>query len=203
MPAPAQLPLPFIHRPAFATDFLEAPSNSAALAWLARTEDWPDGRLAVWGEAGCGKSHLLHLWASRSGARYFSGPSLPAEAPVTGLAIDDSDLLADETVLLHTLNAALEARVPVLLAARLPPARWQTRLADLASRLRAVTAVEIAQAEDSLLRALFARLLRGTSAHGPAGDTGLAVAAPAAHPLRYAGSRGAARSRGHGDRGGS
>ena len=47
----------------------------------------------------------------------------------------------------------------MLLAARTPPARWPVRLPDLASRLRAVTAVEIRPAEEELLRALLARLL--------------------------------------------
>ncbi len=49
--------------------------------------------------------------------------------------------------------------MPVLLAARAPPARWQFGLADLASRLRAITAVEIGPPEDTLLRILLARLL--------------------------------------------
>jgi chromosomal replication initiation ATPase DnaA len=47
----------------------------------------------------------------------------------------------------------------VLLAARTPPARWDAALPDLASRLRAVTAAEIRPPEESLLRALLARLL--------------------------------------------
>ncbi|HET8996852.1 MAG TPA: chromosomal replication initiator DnaA, partial [Acetobacteraceae bacterium] len=46
----------------------------------------------------------------------------------------------------------------VLLAAELPPARWPVRLPDLASRLRAIMAVEIGQPEDSLLDALLLRL---------------------------------------------
>jgi chromosomal replication initiation ATPase DnaA len=47
----------------------------------------------------------------------------------------------------------------VLLAARTPPARWAVRLPDLASRLRAVTPVEIKPPEDSLRCALLLRLL--------------------------------------------
>ncbi len=155
-----QFALPFVHRLGFAAvDFLEAPSNAAALSWLARTGDWPTGRLALWGAAGCGKTHLLHLWSARNGAQLVAGPTLTELPPATSLAIDDADAVSDEAVLLHTLNAAAEARRPVLIAARLPPARWKTRLPDLGSRLRAVTAVEIRPAEDSLLRALLARLL--------------------------------------------
>ena len=154
-----QLPLPFVHRPEFVDDLLQAASNDDALAWSSRPEDWPGGRLAVWGAEGCGKTHLLHLWARRIGARYLCGAVLRAEMPATGLAIDDADAAPDASVLLHTLNAAAEARLPVLLAARQPPARWPMELPDLASRLRATMAVEIGPAEDTLLQALFARLL--------------------------------------------
>lgn len=158
-----QLPLPFLHQPAYAAaDFLAAPSNEAALAWLERTDDWPDHRLALWGEPGCGKTHLLRLWAGRRGATLLEGATLhglPILPATGGIALDDADAMAEEPALLHLLNAAREARLPVLLAARTPPARWPVRLPDLASRLRAVTAVEILPPEESLLRALLLRLL--------------------------------------------
>ena len=158
--AARQLALPFAHRPEFATaNFLEAPSNAAALAWLRRPADWASGRLALWGEGGCGKTHLLHLWASRQGGRYLVGPALRPTAIAAPLAIDDADAATDETTFLHVLNAAAEARMPVLLAAPTPPARWPVMLPDLASRLRASAAVGILPAEDSLLQALFAQLL--------------------------------------------
>jgi chromosomal replication initiation ATPase DnaA len=161
VPAWRQLPLPFVHRPQHgAADFLAAPSNAAALAWLDRTAAWPQSRLALWGEEGSGKTHLLLLWAARQQAAVLAGPALPrgADLPAGPLAIDDADAAA-ERPLLHLLNTAAEARWPVLLTGRAPPARWPVRLADLASRLRALTAVEIRPAEDSLLRSLLARLL--------------------------------------------
>ncbi len=154
-----QLALPLAHRPEFtAASFIEAPSNAAALAWLDRSAEWPGGRLALWGEAGCGKTHLLHIWARRVGARF----SLLQDAgpPAGPIAIDDADAVAaDERPLLHLLNAAAEAGQSVLLAARTPPARWPVALPDLASRLRATAAVEIAPADDTLLADLMGRLL--------------------------------------------
>jgi len=155
-----QLALPFVHQPQFtAAGFLAAASNAEALAWLARTEDWPQGRLALWGEEGCGKTHLLHLWAERTGAAVLAGAALP-DLPPAGrpLAVDDADT-APERALLHLLNATAEARHPVLLAGRAAPARWNAALPDLASRLRAVTAVPIHPPEETLLRALLASLL--------------------------------------------
>jgi chromosomal replication initiation ATPase DnaA len=166
MRTPDQPALPF---PRVAThaavDFVHAASNDAALTWLDRVADWPQGRLALWGDSGCGKTHLLRQWADTAGAHYLTGRDLPRldelpDLPTTaGLAIDDADAMAEEATLLHLLNAAAEARLPVLLAARPPPARWQVRLRDLASRLRAMTAVEILPPDDLLLHALLARLL--------------------------------------------
>ena len=153
-----QLALPFVHRPRYAaTDFLAADSNAEALAWLA-SPGWPQRRLALHGPAGSGKTHLLHLWAARTGARLLSGPSLRFRPPDRPLAIDDADA-APEHALLHVLNAANEARVAVLLSGRTPPARWPAALPDLASRLRAMPAAGLGVAEESLLRALLARLL--------------------------------------------
>ena len=145
-----QLALPFAHAPQFAgADFLAAPSNAEALAWLRQPETWPQGRLALWGGEGSGKTHLLHVWAGRRGGALLHGPALAAAGfapPDRPLAVDDAD-------------AAAEAGHPVLLAARDAPGRWQVALPDLASRLRAMLAVEIRPAEESLLRALLDRLL--------------------------------------------
>lgn len=159
----SQLPLPFVHQPTYAaSDFMAAPSNEAARTWLDRTAKWPERRLALWGEAGVGKTHLLSLWARREHALHLRGPELcdlPQLPPSGGIALDDGDAVPDETILLHLLNAARDASLPVLLAARTPPARWAVRLADLASRLRAVTAVSIDPPEEPLLRRLMVRLL--------------------------------------------
>ncbi|MBU6499717.1 MAG: chromosomal replication initiator DnaA [Rhodospirillales bacterium] len=154
-----QLALPFVHHGALGeADFLDAPSNAAARAWLARPAGWPPGQLALHGPAGLGKTHLLHIWAIRQGATLLDGPGLRFAMPGGPLAIDDADA-APEAALLHMLNAAAEAGHTVLLAARTPPARWPVALADLASRLRAMPAVAIEPAEEELLRALLARLL--------------------------------------------
>jgi chromosomal replication initiation ATPase DnaA len=159
------LPPPCAARHATA-EFIRTAANDAALTWLDRVADWPQGRLALWGEAGRGKTHLLHRWTSTTGAHYLTGPALPRldELPdlstLAGLAIDDADAMTGEATLLHLLNAAAEARLPVLLAARAPPARWPVRLPDLASRLRAMTAVELLPPDDDLLRIMLKHLFK-------------------------------------------
>ncbi len=154
-----QLALPFTEQEDYAEDdFCAAPSNALALRWLERPGDWTGGRLVLWGEPGCGKTHLLNIWARRHGAALIRGDRFLPVGPAGLLAVDDADLVTDEAGLLHLLNAAAEAGQPVLLAARLPPARQTLRLADLASRLRASETAEIRAPEDELLAALLARL---------------------------------------------
>ncbi|MCQ8277136.1 chromosomal replication initiator DnaA [Acetobacteraceae bacterium KSS8] len=170
-PVGRQLALPFAHRPRFErADFLRAPSNAAALAWLdpASATGWPQNRLALWGEAGSGKTHLLHVWAAEHEAlllpgtalRGFALPSRPGRPKRwRAIAVDDADEATDEAALLHLLNAAAEAGLPVLLTARAAPSRWSTGLADLASRLRAIHSVPIGQPDEAMLRILLLRLL--------------------------------------------
>jgi chromosomal replication initiation ATPase DnaA len=154
----AQLPLPFAPVRRRTGPVIAAGSNAQARAWLARGADWPQGRLALWGPPGSGKSALLAEWATGAGGRVLPGEALRFPQPAGKLAIDDAHQ-APERTLLHVLNAAQEAGQAVLLAAPEPPARWPVALADLASRLRAITAVAIGPPEDTLLRALLARLL--------------------------------------------
>ena len=157
-----QLALPFLEAQTYAAeDFCAAPSNAAARDWLARPGAWTNGRLILWGEAGCGKTHLLHLWAASVNAEIMNGATLQGLIRPTKpfLAIDDADIVVDPRTLLHLLNAASEnPRTLVLMTSRLPPARQQIKLADLSSRLRATTTVEIRAPEDELFAMLLARL---------------------------------------------
>ena len=148
-----------------ARHFIPAASNAQARLWLNQT-GWPDRRLLLCGADSCGKTHLLHIWAARRGARVLDAASLDnadmaalAETPPGALALDAVDRVTSERALLHLLNLAREHRTTLLMASRVSPVRQAIILPDLASRLRAVTIVPIAAPEDSLLFALLLRLL--------------------------------------------
>lgn len=149
-------------------DFLIAPSNAPALAWIDRWPDWPSGRLALQGPADCGKSHLIAVWREVSNARLLMPRDLSVEAVpaliegTPGLALDDADAVAGtperEAALFHLINLATERGITLLLAAREAPNRWPLALADLRSRLAATGCVAIERPDDDLMAGLLIKL---------------------------------------------
>lgn len=161
-----QLALELPHRPAMdAEDFLVAPSNQEAVAWIDRWPDWPRPALVVYGPPACGKTHLMQVWRARAAA-----PAWPAErlracddpttlvGEQTACAIDDVDAGFDERTLLHLYNVLVERRGTLLLTASRPPAQWGVRLPDLRSRLLAAATVRVSAPDESLMAALIVKL---------------------------------------------
>ena len=145
------------------TDFLISDSNAAAIGWIDRWPDWPARALALHGPAGCGKTHLLHLWCAQTAGVIVPGQMLNEELVarlVSGrrhrIAVDDADR-ASEPALLHLYNFCMEARGDLLVAAHHPPASWTVVLPDLDSRLRAVLAIKIGLPDDALLGAVLVK----------------------------------------------
>ena len=79
---PMQLALALDHAESHAReDFLEGPSNAAALALIERWPDWPSRTVLLRGPDGSGKTHLAAIWAREAGARTLS-PRYIACGPV-------------------------------------------------------------------------------------------------------------------------
>lgn len=161
----AQLALDLGHRPAYGReDFLIAPCNAEAVAWLDRWPAWPAPALTLYGPAGCGKSHLAQVWHSRSAALELLRESLVVAELGARLGafraaiVEDADRGIDEQALLHLHNMLAERGGHLLLTGRDPPSRWSLRLADLRSRLVAAPAVAVAAADEMLISALLVKL---------------------------------------------
>ncbi|KAG1667717.1 hypothetical protein GQR58_018345 [Nymphon striatum] len=119
---------------------------------------WPDGKLALVGPAGSGKTHLTRLYISENGAQVISAHSITPDAPLpeTALVIEDGDALRPAAYewVFHAHNHLRANALPLLLTGRIPPARWNIALPDLASRLSAATTVTIHNPDDPLLMAV-------------------------------------------------
>ena len=162
---PRQLLLALQHAESFAReDFLEGPSNAAALGLIESWPDWPNRIMALTGPEGSGKSHLASIWAEASGARRMSARHLaengvPASLATGALVLED--LVPDgfdERALFHLINLTREEQAFVLITGREPPANFRVNIRDLASRLRTVPSVLLQPPGDALLRLVMAKL---------------------------------------------
>ena len=150
-------------------DFLAAPANEAALAFIEAWPQWPAPVLVIHGPAGAGKTHLAAIWHARAAPLVLSPQSLRAEPPrslvgrATAVLLEDIDRDLPATDLEEPLfslwTAMVERRGHLLLTARMPVARWPIAMPDLTSRLRSATAVAVSAPDESLLELLLVKLL--------------------------------------------
>lgn len=151
-------------------DFLAAPANEAALAFIESWPAWPGPALLLRGPAGSGKSHLAAIWQAASGALVLPPGRLAAEEPrallgeARALLLEDLDaaLRADralERPLFALWTAMVERRGHLLITARQAASRWRVQLPDLASRLKSANSVVVKAPDEALLGALLVKLL--------------------------------------------
>lgn len=164
-----QLPFEFDPRPSLSgDDFLVAPSNQAAVAWLDKWPDWPAPFLVIYGPPGCGKTHLSHVFMAKSGALQLT-PAMITDAGLPSLLSSSDNFVFDEgalnfngefdeEALFHIYNDLASRSGHMLITAVAPPSDWGFKLADLASRLKAAPAVGIGMPEDDLIKAVLVKL---------------------------------------------
>lgn len=185
-----QLTLDLPLRPALGrADFLVAAANETAVALLDRWPRWPGRAAAIYGPAGCGKSHLGAVWQEQTGAVVIgleavtpeSAGALGAGGPLVldcgdgefpkGGGRPDADGPGHqfEAGLFHLLNRVAQKETGLLVLSRRAPARWTVALPDLKSRLSALSAAEIAPPDDALLGAVLTKLFKDRQI-GPGAD---------------------------------
>jgi chromosomal replication initiation ATPase DnaA len=160
---PAQLILPLQTAPALGRhDFLVAPGNAEAVAFIDSYPRWATSAGALHGPAGSGKSHLVSAWSQSSGAAIVEAAELGVRfvetlEPARPVAVENVDAVKDarhETALFALFNRP----EPLLLTGREAPARWKADLPDLASRFGALLSFSLWQPDDALLAALTRKL---------------------------------------------
>lgn len=146
-----------------AGDFVLSSCNRTAHERVTGWPDWPQPILLLHGPAASGKTHLAHIWAQSSDARYMAAEQLTREAAQaiieTGEAahawvVEDIGALAAETALFHMMNAIREQGGWLLLTAPVPPSRLDIHLPDLRSRIQAVLAERLDAPDGEVLAAV-------------------------------------------------
>jgi len=154
-----QLVLPLETRSAQGrADFIVAPGNQRAVAFIDAFPHWPAPAAALYGPPASGKSHLAAVWASKAGATIVEAHDLGVDLPGGALVVEN----VAQGVPDAGLFALLERGAPLLLTSQLPPSEWpaafQLTLPDLVSRLRALLAFDLWAPDDALLMGLAVKL---------------------------------------------
>jgi chromosomal replication initiation ATPase DnaA len=182
---PAQLVFDLAQRQALdAEDFFVSGSNAAAIGIVDGWPQWSHWAAVVSGPAGSGKSHLVNVWRSRSGAASVEARALneavvatfgtalaeaagstlnlganPGVGQIGALAVENLERgVGDERALFHLLNLAREQKLSILLTSRVPPGELDVTLPDLRSRLRALPHVAIEPPDETLLGVILVKL---------------------------------------------
>lgn len=166
MSKPEQLVLDLPTRAALGRDdFFVSPSNALALQMLDLWPNWPTGKMALVGPPASGKTHLVQVWAARSGGAVLDAETLVTQdisalVDIGSAAVEGVDMVGllpvdrrkeTEEALFHLHNGLLNAGGSLLCTGITPPSRWDIALPDLASRLRAAEVAHLAPPDDALL----------------------------------------------------
>lgn len=165
-----QLPLDLQFAPAMGrADFMVGECNCAAVHLV---EGWPDDwrpypALILFGQKGCGKSHLAAVWQHRSDAATLSPRDFIQSDPEKLIAdrkhlvIDGLEFLVgereQEEKLFHLYNAFLQDGLSFMALSAVSPERLEFVILDLASRLRASPRAEIKLPDEDLLAKVLAK----------------------------------------------
>ena len=156
-----QLRLPLQQEtPQRASDLAISEANAAGVAALAAWPETPGAILALFGPAGCGKSHLAAAWVERTGAIALHGAEAALVDPLElegQFVLLDRAQDADDESLFHLINLTQSGGGALLLVSRDPPGAWATDLPDLRSRLNAIRTVGVEAPDDTVLAAMLKR----------------------------------------------
>lgn len=144
-------------------DFIVGSGNAQAYALIERWPDWPYSMVLLHGPKGCGKTHLSHIFASRSKAGFIAPErigSVPADTILTGnhcWVIDGLSEVREASALAQLINHGRARGDYILMTANRSAGELPFTLPDLRSRLIALPTVEMGVPDDALLMGLIAK----------------------------------------------
>ena len=155
-------------------DYVESLCNWEAAQWIRRWPDWPMKMIAIYGEPGCGKTHLAHIWQEKTKARFLTSSDILTLTPyaasggASAIVLDDADSLfkqkgqqdasSIESWMFHFYNLVKEKGIDLLLCSLQPPTQWGIALPDLRSRFATILSVAVNPPDEEALKAILFKL---------------------------------------------
>ena len=142
-------------------NFIVSESNSRALAIIESWPEWKTHAVFIYGPKDSGKTMLANIWVEASGAKKLSPADIYSmvskQSAYKGgsYIVENIEAVHDEAALLHFFNSVKEDGGYILITAESHPSNLKIRLADLRSRLNAITCCSVSNPDDELLRTLF------------------------------------------------
>ena len=162
-----QLALDITPEPVYTRDtFITGPCNHEALKWIEQWPDWPIRFVSVYGETGCGKTHLAHIWQENSQAQFITPEVIARFHPAdlikqsSAFILDIDEIPTEEDWLFHFYNRLKEANGYLMVCSQTPPGQWAVSLPDLRSRLRSIFCLPVLRPDDRIMTEILTKLLR-------------------------------------------
>ena len=168
-----QLPLEFSPCPSLdKEDFLVANCNVEAVQMIESWPDWPFFAICIYGDEGCGKTHLANVFANNVSVHDhypYRIPSIQAKdvkmdtphklfAKHRCLIVEDLTHKINYEAMFHLYNLYRNEGGNILFTSKIAPARLHFPLPDLQSRMNIVPSIEIKAPDDDLLSCLLVKL---------------------------------------------
>jgi len=135
-------------------DFLVTECNKEAATYLDSSERWAFPFVLIYGDKGCGKTHLAHTFSDTilDAAHLTENDivQLPARC-----VVEHVDQTASEPILFHLYNHALENKKKVVFTARRLP---EFVMPELQTRFNAIPQIKINPPDDLLMSAVLCKL---------------------------------------------
>lgn len=153
---------------------MTSPCNIEAFNLLNSWPEWSFFAICIYGEEGCGKTHLAHVFAdkvSRLTNYPYHLPSIKAASLTLEnvheflerhrcLIVEDLQETKNFEAMFHLYNLYRNEGGNILFTSTQAPARLNFPLADLQSRLNIIPTAEIKTPDDELLSALIIKLFQ-------------------------------------------
>jgi DnaA regulatory inactivator Hda len=156
-------------------DFVVANCNQLAFELLYRAIGGftKDKFICIYGESGCGKTHLLQGFANEYKVNYLNAKQdiiiNPRDLVFVSekvLVIDDADKIENDTWWFNLYNLIKEQNKMLIISANKSPSMWPVNLADWRSRLATFVSTEMLNPDDDTLKRVLEKIWK---------DKGIAV----------------------------